>query len=71
MISRLQENIKGRFFKLPNGKGFPINLNAGAAFFGSDGETAQDLLVAARRTKDGRKTGKGNQVIQFPTKYPN
>lgn len=71
VVSRLKELNGRRFFRLPDGKGFPVILNIGAAFFAQDGKTAADLIAAARRRRNRPKQGKGNQVIQFPTKYPN
>lgn len=48
-----------------------IKLNFGAATFRQDGETAQELLQAARVKKRQAKIGQNNKILWFPKEFVN
>ena len=71
IISRIGGAFSSRKFPLPDEPEFTIELHTGFASFLRDGRSADELIKAARLRRDRSKINKSNQVILFPTQYPN
>lgn len=76
---RIAEEIKERIsrafvtepYRKPTGDKLFVELNFGSATFWRDGETAPDLLRAARIRKDQDKNSSRGKVLWFPKEYIN
>lgn len=65
VIARVQTGFFGRKIKLTETEMVEIDINIGWAAFGVDGETADQLLGAARLRKGQSKSGVSNKVLWF------
>lgn len=76
---RIAEEIKERIsrafvaepYRKPTGDKLFVELNFGSATFWRDGETAPELLRAARIRKDQDKNSSRGKVLWFPKEYIN
>jgi diguanylate cyclase (GGDEF)-like protein len=71
ILARIGAALSARKFPLPDEPDFTIELHAGFASFSLDGNSADELIKAARLRRDRSKINKSNQVILFPTQYTN
>ncbi len=65
VIARVQTGFFGRKLKLTDTDSIEVDINIGWATFGTDGETAGQLLSAARLRKDQSKTSVPGKVLWF------
>ena len=65
VIARISTGFFGRKLKIGDDISTEIELNFGWATFGEDGETAVQLLTAARLRKSQYKTSASNKVLWF------
>jgi diguanylate cyclase (GGDEF)-like protein len=71
VIDRINTALVGHRLEISGGEAVEILLNFGAATFGCDGETADQLIAAARLRKDQGKAGVTNKVLWFPKELAN
>ena len=75
MASEVTERIERAFvtkpFEIAEKEKVFLKLNFGAATFGRDGETAQQLLKTAVLRKQQAKTNEPSKVLWFPKEYAN
>ncbi|MDQ3131726.1 MAG: sensor domain-containing diguanylate cyclase [Acidobacteriota bacterium] len=75
IASEVTERIKRAFvtkpFEIAEKEKVFLKLNFGAATFGRDGETAQQLLKTAVLRKQQAKTTEPSKVLWFPKEYAN
>ncbi len=67
VIARIHTGFFGRKLKITDSESIEIELNVGWAAFGSDGDTPDALLAAARERKTQAKAYAPNKVLWFPT----
>ena len=66
VIARVHSGFFGRKLKVADNESIEIVLNIGWAEFGSDGETAGQLLSSARMRKEQSKSTLPSKVVWFP-----
>lgn len=71
IIERLEEAFRKTPFAVSGTERCTVGLNFGSASFSIDGETAQQLLGAARQNKSRSKGARDGTVIHFPKQYVN
>lgn len=71
IIERLRRAFAEKYFDLDEKEKVFVELNFGAATFGSDGETAQQLLQTAVLRKHQRKSNDSGKVLWFPKEFVN
>ena len=65
VIARITTSLLGRKLNIPGSDLFEMDLCFGWAAFGDDGETAQQLIAAARLRKERSKSAASGKVLLF------
>jgi diguanylate cyclase (GGDEF)-like protein len=68
VIARVQAAFFGRRYKVDDSHSLELELNFGWAEFGSDGETATDVVKTARRRKAVTKHPETGTILSFSTR---
>jgi diguanylate cyclase (GGDEF)-like protein len=66
IVQRITTALFGRTLPVADGHSVSAELNFGWSAFGDDGETAEQLIAAARLRKDQRKSMTAHNVLWFP-----
>lgn len=71
ITGRIHTGFFGRKLKVTDSDSVEVEINVGWAAFGTDGESPDMLVRAARARKDQAKTAAPPKVLWFPSELPN
>ncbi|HEY0658796.1 MAG TPA: sensor domain-containing diguanylate cyclase [Pyrinomonadaceae bacterium] len=71
VVDRVKRALVTKAFEISENEKTFLQLNFGAATFGRDGETAQQLLKTAVMRKQQSKSSEPSKVLWFPKEYTN
>ncbi len=71
IIARIHTGFFGRKLKITDADAIEVEINVGWAAFGTDGETPETLLRAARERKAQSKSPNPPKVLWFPSELAN
>ncbi|MBK9216338.1 MAG: GGDEF domain-containing protein [Chloracidobacterium sp.] len=71
IIARIHTGFFGRKLKITDADSIEVEINVGWAAFGTDGETPENLLRAARERKAQSKSPNPPKVLWFPSELAN
>lgn len=71
IVERVEQAFAEKYFDIDEKEKVFIKLNFGAATFGTDGETAPQLLKAAVMRKQQRKSDEPGKILWFPKEFVN
>lgn len=71
VVKRIEQSFAENYFDIDEAEKVFVKLNFGAATFGSDGETAPQLLKTAVARKQQRKSDEAGKILWFPKEFIN
>jgi diguanylate cyclase (GGDEF)-like protein len=71
MITRINAGFFGRRVKPSVGESIEVEVNIGWSVFGTDGETTDAMIKAARQRRTQAKSGEPAKVVWFPQELSN